>query len=210
MTYKEFSFSVKRMLAATLSGSGKTLEELSVMTGYSVHRLNALIYGKENLFINDIFIIARAFELRADITLLDASTGEAVAATLDKEILYSDFSLYDDIISDLKLKMLNCHDGELDYYRTEISILEKNRKNYSSLRFFIWQKIEKRMHSLEITLSDLASMINVTEYYLMGVSAGAENLSLEFLYRVMNALHATFSITLVPIWEGDGQISVSE
>ena len=106
--------------------------------------------------------------------------------------------------------MLNASDGEIDFYRTEISILERNRKNYSSLRFFIWQKIEKRMQSLEITASDLASMINVTEYYLMGVSAGAENLSLEFLYRVMNALHCRFEIRLTSIWEEIGNISISE
>ena len=99
MTYKEFSFTVKRMLARTLAISGKSLSELSSLTGISVHRLNVLIHGKQNLFINDVFAIARALGLRAEITLKDLETGEAVQSTSDKEILYSDFSLYDEIIS---------------------------------------------------------------------------------------------------------------
>ena len=210
MTYKEFSFNVKRMLARTLEESGTALAELSSLTGISVHRLNVLIYGKQNLFINDVFAIARALGLRAEINLYDLETGESVQSTSDKEILYSDFSLYDEIISDLKLKMLNAGDGEIDFYRTEISILEKNRKNYSSLRFFIWQKIEKRMHGLELSLSDLASLVNVTEYYLLGVSAGEENFSLEFLYRVMNAVHGVFEVRLVPIWEDETDLSIPE
>ena len=93
MTYKEFSFNVKRMLARTLEESGTALAELSSLTGISVHRLNVLIYGKQNLFINDVFAIARALGVRAEITLKDLETGEAVQSTSDKEILYSDFSL---------------------------------------------------------------------------------------------------------------------
>ena len=66
------------------------------------------------------------------------------------------------------------------------------------------------MHGLELSLSDLASLVNVTEYYLLGVSVGEENFSLEFLYRVMNAVHGVFDVRLVPIWEDETDLSIPE
>ena len=140
MTNKEFIFSVKKSIQDSLTIS---LDELSKKTKIKTQRLKSIIYQNDNIYINDLFSIARALNLRIEFDLGDDYT------VCEDELLYWDFEKYNNLKNQFLLKAENSsNSSDKEYYLSRRNILLKNEKSFNMLRFLLCSRIEKQMRIL--------------------------------------------------------------
>lgn len=181
MTNKEFIFSVKKSIQESLNIS---LEELSKKTKIKTQRLKSIIYQNDNIYINDLFSIARALNLRIEFDLGDDYT------VCEDELLYWDFEKYNNLKNQFLLKAENSsNSSDKEYYLSRRNILLKNEKSFNMLRFLLCSRIEKQMRILELSSSEMATLLNVTDYYFIGLINGEENFPLSLLFKVTSILN---------------------
>lgn len=181
MTNKEFIFSVKKSIQESLNIS---LEELSKKTKIKTQRLKAIIFQNDNIYINDLFSIARALNLRIEFDLGDDYT------VCEDELLYWDFEKYNNLKNQFLLKAENSsNSSDKEYYLSRRNILLKNEKSFNMLRFLLCSRIEKQMRILELSSSEMATLLNVTDYYFIGLINGEENFPLSLLFKVTSILN---------------------
>lgn len=181
MTNKEFIFSVKKSIQESLNIS---LEELSKKTKIKTQRLKAIIFQNDNIYINDLFSIARALNLRIEFDLGDDYT------VCEDELLYWDFEKYNNLKNQFLLKAENSsNSSDKEYYLSRRNILLKNEKSFNMLRFLLCSRIEKQMRILELSSSEMATILNVTDYYFIGLMNGEENFPLSLLFKVTSILN---------------------
>ena len=189
MEYKEFLNQITYSLKAAILDSNISLNELSKRTGIKKSRLILLLNGKADIYINDIFSISRVLGL---ITNFDLNDNHIIS---EEEKTYWDFRNYEKLISDLKLKSENCDSKDKEYYLSKIKIFQKNDKSYNMLRFFLGNRIEHLMSSVELSISELSDYLNVTAYYLVGVLNGEENYPCSLLFNIISILGNSCSVT---------------
>lgn len=181
MTNKEFIFSVKKSIQDSLTIS---LDELSKKTKIKTQRLKSIIYQNDNIYINDLFSIARALNLRIEFDLGDDYT------VCEDELLYWDFEKYNNLKNQFLLKAENSsNSSDKEYYLSRRNILLKNEKSFNMLRFLLCSRIEKQMRILELSSSEMATILNVTDYYFIGLMNGEENFPLSLLFKVTSILN---------------------
>ncbi len=198
MTNKEFIFSVKKSIQDSLTIS---LDELSKKTKIKTQRLKSIIYKNDNIYINDLFSIARALNLRIEFVL-----GDAYELSED-ELLYWDFEKYNKLKSQFLLKAENSsNSGDREYYLSRRNILLKNEKSFNMLRFLLCSRIEKQMRIVELSASEMATLLNVTDYYFVGLINGEENFPLSLLFKITSILNLDCIIKFEPVIKGEVRI----
>lgn len=198
MTNKEFIFSVKKTIQESLNIS---LEELSKKTKIKTQRLKSIIYQNDNIYINDLFSIARALNLRIEFDLGDDYT------VCEDELLYWDFEEYNKIKSQFLLKAENSsNSSDREYYLSRRNILLKNEKSFNMLRFLLCSRIEKQMRIVELSSSEMATLLNVTTYYFVGLINGEENFPLNLLFKITSILNLDCIIKFEPLIKAEAKI----
>lgn len=195
MEYKEFLNQIQNSLKDVISNSGMTYSEIALKTKIKKKRLNEILNGKENIYINEIFSIARAVGL---IALFDFNDNYIIS---DEERLYWNFKNYNKLINDLKFRIENCSKYEKEYYSSKIKILQKNEKSYNMLRFLLCNRIDRLMRAIELTSYELSDLLNVTRYYLVGVLNGEENFPCSLLFNILSIIGNPISLRFEKISE---------
>ena len=201
MEYKEFLNQIQNSLKSVIANSGMTYSDIASKAKIKKKRLNEILNGNGNIYINEIFSIARSVGL---IALFDFNDNYIIS---DEERLYWSFKCYNRLISDLKFRSENCSSNEKEYYLSKIKILQKNEKSYNMLRFLLCNRIERLMRLIELTSSDLSNLLNVTRYYLVGVLNGEENFPCSLLFNILSIIGNPISLRFEKLSENESLIN---
>lgn len=203
--YTSFVISLKRKLGTLISESGLSEEELSRLSGMKKERIKAVTQGTSGIRIDDVLNIARACGMRAEFHLYDSVGQYEYGTEGPSSWFYSDCS--DENMTARRRELLrriiattdNARRNQLSH---ELESLSRIDCNNSRLRYFIFLKIEEAMHSLCMSSGELAELMNVSEAYIISISDGDTDFSMEFLFRMGSIISAFWQVSFVPWKQG--------
>lgn len=203
--YTSFVISLKRQLGHLVADSGLTEAELSSLSGMKAERIKAVTLGTAAIRVDDVLNIARACGMRAEFHLHDSIAEYEYGREGASSWFYSDCS--DENMTARRRELLRriiatSDSSKRNQLSHELESLSRIDCNNSRLRYFIFLKVEEAMHSLCMSRQELAELMNVSEAYIISMSDGDTDFTMEFLFRMGGILSASWSLSFVPWKQG--------